>query len=42
MEVPREREVNIEYAVRGMRELSGPGFAFDECCLSVIPGQESP
>jgi pimeloyl-ACP methyl ester carboxylesterase len=30
MSVPREREANIEYTVKGMRELSGPGFAFDE------------
>jgi len=30
MSVPREREPNIEYTVKGMRELSGPGFAFDE------------
>ena len=30
MAVPREREANIEYTVRGMRELSGPGAAFDE------------
>jgi pimeloyl-ACP methyl ester carboxylesterase len=28
--VPRERESNIEYTVNGMRELAGPGFAFDE------------
>jgi pimeloyl-ACP methyl ester carboxylesterase len=27
---PREREANIEYTVKGMRELAGPGFAFDE------------
>jgi pimeloyl-ACP methyl ester carboxylesterase len=27
---PRERRANIEYTVNGMRELSGPGFAFDE------------
>ena len=27
---PRERRANIEYTVTGMRELSGPGFAFDE------------
>jgi pimeloyl-ACP methyl ester carboxylesterase len=30
MSVPREREANIEFTVRGMRELSGPGVAFDE------------
>jgi pimeloyl-ACP methyl ester carboxylesterase len=30
MSVPREREANIEFTVRGMRELSGPGIAFDE------------
>jgi pimeloyl-ACP methyl ester carboxylesterase len=30
MAVPREREANIEHTVRGMRELSGPGTAFDE------------
>jgi pimeloyl-ACP methyl ester carboxylesterase len=30
LSVPREREANIEYTVKGMRELSGPGFAFDE------------
>jgi len=28
--VPREREANIEYTVAGMRELSGPGFPFNE------------
>ena len=28
--VPHEREANIEYMVNGMRELSGPGFPFDE------------
>jgi len=28
--VPREREANIEYTVKGMRELSSPGFTFDE------------
>lgn len=28
--VPHEREANIEYTVNGMRELSGPGFPFDE------------
>lgn len=28
--VPREREANIEYTVMGMRELSGPGFPFNE------------
>ncbi len=27
---PRERDANIEYTVAGMRELSGPGFAFEE------------
>jgi pimeloyl-ACP methyl ester carboxylesterase len=27
---PREREANIEYTVKGMRELAGPGIAFDE------------
>jgi pimeloyl-ACP methyl ester carboxylesterase len=27
---PREREANIEYTVRGMRELAGSGIAFDE------------
>jgi pimeloyl-ACP methyl ester carboxylesterase len=30
MSVPREREANIEYSVKGMRELSGTGLAFDE------------
>lgn len=30
LSVPREREANIGYTVKGMRELSGPGFAFDE------------
>lgn len=28
--MPTEREANIEHTVRGMRELSGPGFGFDE------------
>jgi pimeloyl-ACP methyl ester carboxylesterase len=28
--VPRERESNIEYTVKGMRELAGAGIAFDE------------
>jgi pimeloyl-ACP methyl ester carboxylesterase len=28
--VPRERESNIEYTVKGMRELAGTGGAFDE------------
>ncbi len=27
---PRERQANIEYTVKGMRELAGPGIAFDE------------
>jgi pimeloyl-ACP methyl ester carboxylesterase len=27
---PREREANVEYTVKGMRELAGPGMAFDE------------
>jgi pimeloyl-ACP methyl ester carboxylesterase len=30
MSVPREREANIAYTVKGMRELSGAGLAFDE------------
>jgi pimeloyl-ACP methyl ester carboxylesterase len=30
MSAPREREANIEYTVKGMRELAGPGIAFDE------------
>jgi pimeloyl-ACP methyl ester carboxylesterase len=30
MSVPREREANIEYTVKGMCELSGAGLAFDE------------
>ena len=30
MDIPREREANIAYTVRGMRELSGPHAAFDE------------
>jgi pimeloyl-ACP methyl ester carboxylesterase len=30
LSVPREREANIEYTVAGMRELSGPGFPFNE------------
>lgn len=28
--VPQEREANIEYMINGMRELSGPGFFFDD------------
>jgi len=28
--VPVEREANIEFTLKGMRELSGPGFPFDE------------
>ncbi len=28
--VPKEREANIEFTVNGFRELSGPGFPFDE------------
>lgn len=28
--VPKEREANIEYTVKGMRELLGSGFPFDE------------
>jgi len=28
--VPRERQANIEYTVKGLRDLSGPGFPFDE------------
>jgi pimeloyl-ACP methyl ester carboxylesterase len=30
MSVPRDREANIAYTVKGMRELSGAGPAFDE------------
>ena len=30
MPVPHEREANIAYMVSGMRDLSGPGFPFDE------------
>jgi pimeloyl-ACP methyl ester carboxylesterase len=30
MSPPRERESNLEYTVNGMRELAGPGIAFDE------------
>jgi pimeloyl-ACP methyl ester carboxylesterase len=36
MAVPREREANIEYTVRGMRELSGPGTPFDEQRARVV------
>jgi pimeloyl-ACP methyl ester carboxylesterase len=36
MAVPRERETNIEYTVRGMRELSGPGAAFDEARARTV------
>jgi pimeloyl-ACP methyl ester carboxylesterase len=34
--VPQEREANIEYMVNGMRELSGPGFFFDDTRVREI------
>jgi len=30
MPIPKEREANIAYTLKGMRELAGPGFEFDE------------
>jgi len=37
--VPREREAYIEYMVSGMKELSGPGFLFDEVEVSELAGE---
>jgi len=37
--VPAEREANIDYTVKGMRELSGPGFYFDEAQARILAAE---
>ena len=37
--VPREREEYIDYMVRGMKELAGPGFPYDERGVSELAAE---
>jgi len=39
VQVPRERAAYIDYMVSGMKELSGPGFPFNEAEVSELAGE---